>query len=264
MRSIFLYFIIVILIFQGCKAHSQEIVNKTETTKSPCTSRLEENLPNQQWACYVTTRNWDSLATLYTNNAIKVRTSGAVFTIPDAIKEYYAKKEVVIQTIYTAKRIKANPIYDYEIGGFNLQSGESYKYLLIWNTEGTQKRQLECIAQATKNIPIDPQIEKRRAQWIKLCNAHDALALVTQLYTPNAVYYNHKPLVIGTQAIAQEYSYMNQTQYSLGLTPLHLEMVTSTLAFEMGQCTGGYNGKYLLVWQKNEQGLWQVLFDSNI
>ena len=219
---------------------------------------------NRQWACYISTQQMDSLATLYTNNAVKVRSTGEVFNIADAIEHYYSKKEVGITSIQTLYKTQANSVYDYEIGTFTLENGDTDKHVVIRNTQASNKREFESIAKAENNLPIDPQIEARRNQWIALCNAHDALALVSELYAPNTVYYNHKPVVVGVDAVAKEYGYMNNPQYTLSLSPFHLEMVTPTLAFEIGQCSGSYNGKYIIIWQKDSQGTWKVLVDSNI
>lgn len=219
---------------------------------------------NRQWACYISTHQMDSLATLYTNNAVKVRSTGEVFEITDAIEHYYSKKEVSITSIQTLYKTQANTVYDYEIGTFTLENGDPYKHVVIWNKAKSQKREFEFISKAENNIPIDPQIEARRNQWIALCNAHDATALVSELYATNTVYFNHKPVVVGVDAVVKEYSYMNNPQYSLSLTPLYLEMVTPTLAFEIGQCSGSYNGKYVIIWQQDSYGIWKVLVDSNI
>ncbi len=218
---------------------------------------------NKQWACYISTQQMDSLATLYTEKAIKVRATGEVFEIADAIATYYSKKEVGIEAIETNYRVNANALYDYEIGNFTLANGDQYTHVVIWNTS-LQKRDFEFISKAESNTPLDPQIDVRRNQWIALCNAHNAMALVSELYTTNTVYYNHKPVVVGIDAVANEYGYMNNPNYTLNLSPLHLEMVTPTLAYEIGQCSGSYNGKYIIIWQKDAEGIWKVLVDSNI
>ena len=96
----------------------------------------------------------------------------------------------------------------------------------------------------------------------EMYNQHNADQLVRQKYTANAIYYNHRPVLIGTKAISKEYSYMNNPKYSLNLTPIVLELVNERIAFEIGQCSGSYNGKYVLVWEKTKDG-WKVLFDAN-
>ena len=97
-----------------------------------------------------------------------------------------------------------------------------------------------------------------------LCNQHDAQQLVAQMYTANAMYYNHKPVVVGRKDITIEYDYMNQANYSLHLEPIIVETLTPALVFEIGQCSGSYGGKYMLIWEKQKDGSWQVLMDSNI
>ena len=107
-------------------------------------------------------------------------------------------------------------------------------------------------------------IKKQRAEWIRLCNAHDANTLIETLYTENTMYYNKGRLLTGRVDLVTEYEYMNNPQYNLTLNPILIEPVSETVVYEMGQCKGSYNGKYLLVWQKNSNGVWKVLFDSNI
>ncbi|MEM6697813.1 MAG: hypothetical protein AAF599_05420, partial [Bacteroidota bacterium] len=88
--------------------------------------------------------------------------------------------------------------------------------------------------------------------------------LVEQLYTDNAIYYNHKPVVVGTERITAEYSYMNNPDYSLKLVPLTVEPANKNIVFEIGQCSGSYNGKYVLIWKKVADGVWKILLDSNV
>lgn len=127
------------------------------------------------------------------------------------------------------------------------------------------RRELEFIARAAPtDSTIQQAIDKRRAEWIRLCNAHNAAELVKELYSANAMYYNHKPLVIGHDAIIEDYQYMNEEKYSLTLTPIAVELVTNRLAYEIGQCSGSYGGKYMLVWQKDKTGQWSIVMDSNI
>lgn len=106
-------------------------------------------------------------------------------------------------------------------------------------------------------------IDEAREQWMALCNSHNANELVKRLYTANAYYYNRGRLLEGTKAISAEYQYMNNPSYSLKLTPLHVEQVTPGIAFEIGQCSGSYPLPYMLLWEKQDNGKWQVLMDSN-
>jgi metallo-beta-lactamase class B len=115
------------------------------------------------------------------------------------------------------------------------------------------------------SVKVDTEIiDRRRLEWIQYCNAHKASALVEALYSSDAIYYNHKPLVVGQEAITQDYQYMNNPLYDLNLKPLIVHPVASDLVFEIGQCSGSYNGKYILVWKKNPEDRWFISFDSNI
>ncbi len=112
-------------------------------------------------------------------------------------------------------------------------------------------------------VPLD-ELASRRNEWMKHCNEHHVAVLVSELYTPDALYFNHKPLIKGTAEITKEYGYMNTSNYHLELTPLHIEPVSDSLIYEIGQGSGSYGGKYILVWKKNAEGKWMVYMDSNI
>mgnify|MGYP000433101995 FL=1 len=173
-----------------------------------------------------------------------------------------------LASLQTHQRVSAREElgYHYELGSFTNARGLEFKHLLILKEEGdTMRRELEFIARAAPtDSTIQQAIDKRRAEWIRLCNAHNAAELVKELYSANAMYYNHKPLVIGHDAIIEDYQYMNEEKYSLTLTPIAVELVTNRLAYEIGQCSGSYGGKYMLVWQKDKTGQWSIVMDSNI
>jgi ketosteroid isomerase-like protein len=114
---------------------------------------------------------------------------------------------------------------------------------------------------SSKNSPA--AMDMARTKWMELCNSHQASELVHQLYSPNAYYYNRGRLLQGREAITKEYQYMNSPNYGLTLTPKHIVRVSTEYAFEIGQCSGSYNKPYMLLWQKQPGGSWQVLMDSN-
>ena len=57
---------------------------------------------------------------------------------------------------------------------------------------------------------------------------------------------------------------MNNKNYRLKLEPLIVKPVSKNLVFEIGQCSGSYDGKYILVWGKDVDGMWKIIIDSNI
>ena len=221
---------------------------------------------NQKWLNHFNSDK-DSLAKLYFEKAIKINPAGEILNGKDAIINDWKKADWEIKNITELKKVSThkNTHYEYEIGEFKNSKDETFRHLLIWNTkEKTKTRELEFIAKVGNFSSNKNKIDQRRKEWMLICNSNNAKKLVHELYAENAVYYNHKPVVIGRDAITKEYSYMNNPQYNLTLTPIHLEEVTNNLAYEIGQCSGGYGGKYMIVWQKDETGKWYVLMDSNI
>ncbi len=204
---------------------------------------------------------------VYAKNAVLATPDGKVHDTPATIQSFYLqlKKDLKrIKSIESTFCADISPEFSYEIGSFSAAKKQRWKHLVIWNNTGeTPRRQLEVLAPASE-APLDQKgIDQARKLWIELCNQHNANQLVSTTYTKNAIYYNHKPVVIGTTDISEEYSYMNREKYRLHLEPLHVESVQENLVFEIGQCSGSYGGKYMLVWLRGEDGVWRVLLDSN-
>lgn len=222
---------------------------------------------NHEWAATIKEPN--QLAHLYIEEAISIEPDGnyrkGASTIADHLGAYHPTS---IDSIYTiAEEIAGrDSAFVYEIGGYDLTDGTTYRHLIIKERqEQKSRRVLEFLAPAQlEEAPPANILDAFREQWMQLCNAHNAYELVSQCYTPNALYYNHKPMIVGIDSIAVEYQYMNRSSYSLKLTPLAVEMVSGDLALEIGQCSGSYSGKYVLVWQKMANNTWQLLLDSNI
>lgn len=177
-----------------------------------------------------------------------------------------------VDSIWSLFDIKASRSVDYEIVKFRT-SKAAYFQMIIWNrASGDPLRELEVLSESGMEGPAKiPKMEQAmveiaqaRVQWVELCNSHAPANLVAAMYTPNALYYNHRPMVVGRQAITETYGYMANPNYELDLTPWITQVVSENMAFEIGYCTGSYGGKYMLVWVKNSEGKWQVLLDSNI
>lgn len=154
--------------------------------------------------------------------------------------------------------------YYYEIGKF-YSSGVIFGYVQVLALSSTEKKvELEFYTRKSDFQPALVEIDKRREEWVQLCNAHNAAALINELYTEQTMYYNHRPLVVGRPGLIQNYQYMNRENYSLNLTPLKTEQISDDIVLEIGQCSGSYGGKYIIVWKKNRAGKWEVFLDSNI
>jgi len=223
----------------------------------------KENIPG--WENSFATA--ERLSSMYFSDAIHINTNGGVINGASAISDFWIDSQLAPDSTFTHFEIVANDDneYMYEIGGFTTTGNEKYAHILIHNIKGAASvRELEFFAQRN-DAEVDLNIiDQRRQDWMEYCNAKDAEGLVQNLYTENAVYYNHRPVLIGREALTEEYQYMNNPDYSLTLIPLHVEVVNDRLVFEIGRCEGSYNGKYMLVWQLDDDESWNVLMDSNI
>lgn len=252
----------ILLVF-SCQS---EVSSKDEATKSSSSLSVESITPNQKWATVINSQI-DSLESLYTEKAVKIKADGTVINGRKEIVEDWRKAGLAIDSFSLIQNIIANKksTYEYEISAFWTKDKRQYKQLVIWNNnDGKKLKELEMVVEVSEIEPDITAIDSQRANWIRLCNLHNAQDLVTQVYTPNSIYYNHKPVVIGRELITKEYGYMNNEKYQLMLNPIIVEPVNENLVFEIGQCAGSYRGKYILVWQKMDNGDWQILMDSNI
>lgn len=219
----------------------------------------------QKWMQYINS-DIDALGELYIENAVKINGAGEVINGSLAIVENYRSQALHIDSVNTLNKFVAvlDSTIIYEIGLF-WSTGQNFAHLVLWrNTNGNLQRELEFVTPIGTKEPNEDEITPSRKQWMSLCNANNAKALVAEMYSENARYYNHKPMVMGRKAITAEYQYMNNPDYQLKLSPLIVEVVNKTLAFEIGQCSGSYPGNYVLVWQKGEDDTWRILLDSNI
>lgn len=222
---------------------------------------------NARWQ-YWLNHNKDTSIQVYAANPVKILANGSVIEGLEPVLTSYDGFTATIDTIFSEKTVIANreQTFEYEIGGFTTNDKQQFKHLIIWSLEApVKKRLLEVIAATGPvNSSITDSLAVRRTEWMERCNQHNAKDLVEKVYTSNAIYYNHKPVVIGHEDITKVYQYMNDERYSLTLQPIHIAPINEKLAFEIGQCSGSYGGKYLFLWEKQEDGTWSVLMDSNI
>ena len=224
------------------------------------------SLENVLWMERVNSKS-DDLAQMYTKDAYKVLDDGSYLNGNEVITAYYKKSNLDITSIDTDTLMVANSRrgLEYEIGSFYDSNDQHYKQILVWETgESDRKRVLEIIEKVSRGSSHTAAINDARARWMGYCNAHDVSGLANNIYSENTLYYNHKPLVIGRDQLIKEYQYMTRPSYSLKLTPIVSEAINETTVFEIGQCAEGYNGKYIIVWKKAENGNWEVFLDSNI
>jgi ketosteroid isomerase-like protein len=229
------------------------------------TDEVEKVSTNHKWMQAINKKDLPLLETLYTEKALVLSENGADLSSREEILKLVAQSDFEVKDVTTIKRIKAHQSYDYEIGRFKNKDGNLMKHFIVWNTaDNKEVREIEFLAEAKKNrVDID-KIKNQREQWMALCNAHNAKTLIETMYTENTMYYNRGRLLQGRDQLSKEYQYMNNPQYTLKLEPILVEPVSDSIVYEFGQCVGSYNGKYVLIWQKNSEGIWQIIFDTNI
>lgn len=153
----------------------------------------------------------------------------------------------------------------YHLSQIELNQGPTYVQLVIWRKQNNLfYRELDFLAPLTPQRTDLVGLVNARNKWMAFCNDHNVEDLVGQLYAPDALYYNHKPLVIGQSSLIEVYAYMRSEDYTLKLEPIVMQPVNANMVVEIGHCSGSYNGKYILIWRKNENGQWTVWFDSNV
>lgn len=181
----------------------------------------------------------------------------------EAFTSDFTNEQGAVKSYEKKFSVEVSPTLIYEIG--EVETATKSFAVMFLRKKSQSKTEIEflTIYEQTSSDSQRSAIDQARTKWMELCNAHRAGELVEKMYTANSYYYNRGRLLQGTTAIIEEYSYMNRSSYSLKLTPKHLAFVSSDIAYEIGQCSGSYNNPYMLLWQRQEDGSWQVLMDSN-
>ena len=258
--------LITLLLFYNCKENSKKNTSSVKNSTQLVDAGSDMLDPNVKWQLILNAQ-LDSLYTFYSPKAYKISYKGEMVNGAMRIMDLFKGKGLVINEISATERITAvlDSTVIYEIGNFSTPDRSSYAHLLIWRKEGKEiKRELELIGARVPYTPVPSELEQRRQEWMALCNTHNVSELVNELYTENTLYYNHKPMVVGREAVIAEYGYMGKSDYTLKLDPLIVEAVNKNLVFEIGKCSGSYRGNYVLVWKKGEDDIWRILLDSNI
>ncbi len=208
----------------------------------------------------------DMSAEQYTSAAVSILADGTVQEGPAAIAAHWESvaKSSGRQLVGSVP-VGSDGQYVYEISRFETADDQAFAQVIIWDNQGTEPlRALQFTAAYNKLLTDTDVIDTARARWMEYCNAHEVAKLIQEMYTPNTLYYNHRPLLRSRAALEKEYAYMKNPDYQLTLTPLFVEPVSEHLVLELGQCSGSYGGKYLIVWQEQTSGVWQVLLDANL
>lgn len=256
MRSVTLFSFLFTLLFYACG----ELPVADQSNDTPKKQVAPENL---SWREAINSGN--SLSNNYLPSAVKAFVSGEVITGAEEIAAHWKTQAPKVTSITSDTLIVArdHPLIEYEIGEFATAT-QWRKFLIIWETDSTgRKRSFEMDVAINEPGEVSSEVSNSRDRWVVLCNQHDASQLIREMYTTNTVYYNHRPVVQGQENLIKVYGYMNNPNYHLTLKPIISEPVSDRIVFEVGQCSGSYNGKYVIVWEKGDDGKWKVLMDAN-
>jgi ketosteroid isomerase-like protein len=259
----------ICLILVSISCNNQPRQTDTDQVKGEESSTIKSkkiSRENAQWA-YDYNLKVSSFSSLYAPDAVKILTDGEVINGAEKIGVYILVQSPKISTIRSDISVLANErrAIEYEILEITYDNQKKQKSLVIWQTNNAEKKRVfEFTTIMTSPEKVLTEIDQRRDLWIKLCNQHDAAKLIEELYSENTIYYNHKPIITGRESLVKEYQYMNNPQYQLSLKPTIVKPVNEDFIFEIGQCSGSYGGKYILIWRKDPDGEWRIFIDSNI
>lgn len=258
----------VVLAFFGCK-HQEKRKESGANTKIEIAQPEKVHDSLIGWMNALNSKDISSIESSYATDAIKIISPDSIFNSASEIANYHSlqkDKITAIESLFSVEANKARGIH-YELLRYKNDKLRENIEIVIWKRKGQKRlREFEFTQQYTlEAADIDTtDIAERRKLWLELCNSNNAENLVRQLYSANTMYFNHKPIVKGTENLIKEYGYMNDKNYTLDLHPKRLEVVNADFAFEIGQCSGSYNGKYILIWKKQANGNWEIYIDSNI
>ncbi|UZR99395.1 hypothetical protein [Chondrinema litorale] len=257
---------LVCLISAGCQQQSNKKEGLETNTVQVETNIISEDL--RGWVDAINNKDTSSIKDFYRTESIKIISADSLLTSHNEIAEYYVLQPNKITSISSLFHVEANKekSINYELIKYETENKEAFIQLLIWKLyDGKKVREFEFTSKSEEGTTDEQEsISKRRDLWIKLCKTHNPKNLINELYSAHSLYFNHKPLVKGQDNLIGEYAYMKGESYTLTLHPLKLEFVNTNLIYEIGQCEGSYNGKYILVWKKEPDGKWKIFIDSNV
>ncbi|MBD3617551.1 MAG: nuclear transport factor 2 family protein [Gracilimonas sp.] len=141
------------------------------------------------------------------------------------------------------------------------------------NVGGNWKKEIDILL--TQKSPSSQVDEKRinaldteREKWVTLANQHNPEAHIEVSYTEDATYFGNGRKSAGRAEIADRYSYMENPNYEVDLENEQLWNISEGQVLEVGRYfTGsvrsGDGGIYVILWEKQSNGSWQIALDFN-
>lgn len=172
-----------------------------------------------------------------------------------------------IKSIHTSYRVhlSENPDMVYEIGYMVTEKDARYHFIVIWSKEeGTWLRELEVMVKNDSNSNDQKGIDAARRRWVELANKHSPERLAAEVYAKDFTYYNRNIIYQGYEKLSEAYSYMKDPDFQIDLKKEISIVVRPDLVYEMGKwMNSDYSGSYIIIWKKQQNSEWKIVFDSN-
>lgn len=141
------------------------------------------------------------------------------------------------------------------------------------NVDGSWKKEIDVMLSLNSNSAnveesLQSELEEERRKWVELANQHKPEAHIEASYTKDASYFGNGRKSEGRAEIAERYFYMENPNYQVDLEKEYLWNISDKNVLEVGRYfTGaervGTGGLYVILWEKQEEGNWQIELDFN-
>lgn len=147
-------------------------------------------------------------------------------------------------------------------GEYSTASGKKYSSVIGWVRSGEWVKAFEAVAPRGESLEdMKTEINLLRASWELYSNQHRPDLIAKNVFAPTGRYFYRGTIYTGSN-IADAYSYMEDENYSIDLSPQKVIPVNPELTYEIGIFDTGGKGLYFLMWGKAGED-WKLLLDFN-
>jgi hypothetical protein len=208
---------------------------------------------------------WDDQSLIYS----KIKTSDA-----ESIIQIFKKEDIQNLQGYSPIQNFQHDKFRYITVGKLSTSTDSLLLLTGWRkVDGSWLKKIDVILtleSETTRISSETGrlLDQERKKWVKLANQHNPEAHIKASYTEDATYFGNGQKSEGRQEIADRYIYMENLNYQVDLEKERLWRISESNVLEIGRYfTGterrGNGGLYVILWEEQETGEWQIELDFN-
>ncbi|WP_421772941.1 hypothetical protein [Gracilimonas sp.] len=208
---------------------------------------------------------WDGRSLIYS----KIKTDDA-----ESLMQVLKKDEIQNLQGYTPLQTFQHDKLRYITIGKLITSADSILLLTGWReVEDSWKKEIDAILTIESNTTkvgteTDQHLNDERLKWVELANQHNPEAHIKVSYTEDATYFGNGQKSEGRQEITDRYSYMESPNYQVDLEKERLWRISESNVLEIGRYfTGserrGNGGLYVILWEEQESGQWQIELDFN-